>query len=96
MRMHHVPQILIAAALSAAQTLPSPPVSPVPVVNYEYDAQGNPTKTVAAPAVPGLNLQTTQTYDRLNRPIDQTDPRLGKTQFNRDFPLGPQEGQFGG
>jgi RHS repeat-associated protein len=90
MSMQHIPHLLIAAALvtstalSAAQTLPPPPVSPVPVVNYEYDAQGNPTKTVAAPAVPGLNLQTTQTYDRLDRPVDQTDPRLGKTQFKFD------------
>jgi YD repeat-containing protein len=82
--------LLIAAALvasttlTAAQTLPPPPVSPVPVVNYEYDAQGNPTKSVAAPAVPGLNLQTTTTYDRLDRPADSTDPRLGKTQLQHD------------
>jgi uncharacterized protein RhaS with RHS repeats len=25
-------------------------------VNYEYDAQGNPTRTIQAPTVPGLNL----------------------------------------
>lgn len=33
-----------------AQSLPAPPVSPAPVVNYEYDANGNPTKTIQAPA----------------------------------------------
>jgi hypothetical protein len=66
--------LLIAAALaslralSTAQTLPAPPVSPVPVVNFEYDAQGNPTKTTAAPGVPTLNLQTTTSYDRRKRP----------------------------
>jgi RHS repeat-associated protein len=84
--------LLITAALTLstvlsqaqAQTLPPPPVSPVPVVNFEYDAQGNPTRSVAAPSVPALNLQTTTTYDRLDRPVEQTDPRLGKTQLQRN------------
>jgi RHS repeat-associated protein len=82
--------LLIAAALaslralSTAQTLPAPPVSPVPVVNFEYDAQGNPTKTTAAPGVPTLNLQTTTSYDRLERPQDQTDPRQHKTQLQHN------------
>jgi RHS repeat-associated protein len=88
--MQHFQHALITVALAtsstlaSAQTLPPPPVSPVPVIHYEYDAQGNLTKTTAGPAVPGLNLQTTTTYDRLDRPKDQTDPRLGKTQFQHN------------
>ena len=35
--------LLVTQSIQAS--LPSPPVSPAPVVNYEYDAQGNPTKT---------------------------------------------------
>ena len=64
-----------------AQVLPAPPVSPAPVVNYEYDAQGNPTKTVQAPGVIGFGFTTSATYDKLNRAKDSTDPKAGKTQF---------------
>ena len=34
--------LLIPASL-LAQAQPAPPVSPAPIINYEYDAQGNPT-----------------------------------------------------
>lgn len=64
-----------------AQSLPAPPVSPAPVVNYEYDANGNPTKTIQAPGVAGFGLATTNTYDALNRLKDSTDAKSGKTQF---------------
>ena len=64
-----------------AQSLPAPPVSPAPVVNYEYDANGNPTKTIQAPGVAGFNFATTNTYDALNRLKDSTDAKTGKTQF---------------
>jgi RHS repeat-associated protein len=63
---------------------PVPPTSPLPIVNYEYDAKGNPTKTVAAPGVSGFNLTTLATYDSLSRLKDTTDPKLGKTQFQYD------------
>jgi RHS repeat-associated protein len=74
----------IGASTLQAQTLPSPPVSPAPVVNYEYDAVGNPTKTVVAPGVSGLGLSTVNTYDNLQRRKDTTDPKAGKTQFGYD------------
>jgi RHS repeat-associated protein len=61
--------------------LPSPPSSPAPVVNYEYDAQGNPTKTVQAPGVSGFDLTTQASYDTLNRTANTTDAKAGLTQF---------------
>ena len=82
-------QIAAAAAIytsvlasAQAQSLPAPPISPAPVVNYEYDAQGNPTKTVQAPGA--LNLATQASYDALSRPKDSTNPKAGKTQFGYD------------
>ncbi|MCM5681573.1 RHS repeat protein, partial [Schlegelella sp. S2-27] len=56
-----------------AQTLPPPPVSPAPVVHYEYDAEGNPTKQVQAPGVAGFGLTTSHSYDNLHRRKDTTD-----------------------
>jgi len=63
---------------------PMPPASTPPVVNYEYDAQGNPTKAIVAPGVSGFNLTTQASYDALSRIKDTTDPKLGKTQFLYD------------
>ncbi len=65
----------LTSVASQAQTLPSPPVSPTPVVKYEYDAVGNPTKTVVAPST--LGLTTSTTYDSLYRPKTSTDPKAG-------------------
>ena len=72
---------LFSATLASAQTLPVPPVSPAPVVNYEYDPQGNPTKTIQAPNVAGFDITTTHTYDTLNILIDSTNAKAGVTQF---------------
>ena len=74
---------LLSATLASAivQTLPAPPVSPAPVVNYEYDAQSNPTKTIQAPNVAGFDITTTHTYDTLNILIDSTNAKAGVTQF---------------
>ena len=69
---------------AANQTLPPVPVSPAPVVNYEYDAEGNSTQTVQAPGVSGFNFATQNTYDALNRLKDSTDAKAGKTQFAYD------------
>jgi len=63
---------------------PVPPTSTPPVVNYEYDAQGNPTKAIVAPGVSGFNLTTQASYDALSRIKDTTDPKLGKTQLQYD------------
>ncbi len=84
MNFKHHPHLIATAAWLAlatsphglvAQTLPTPPVSPTPVVNYEYDAVGNPTKTVVAPSA--LGLTTSTTYDSLYRPKTSTDPKAG-------------------
>lgn len=75
----------LLAPLAHAQTMPAtPPASPAPVVNYEYDAEGNMTKKVQAPGVTGFGFTTTGTYDSLNRLKDTTDAKLGKTQLSYD------------
>jgi RHS repeat-associated protein len=57
-------------------------VSPAVVINYEYDAQGNPTKTLQAPG--SMNLATSTRYDALNSAITITDAKLGLTQLAYD------------
>jgi RHS repeat-associated protein len=69
---------------SGGTALPSPPVSPAPVANYEYDAQGNPTKVIQAPGVSGFNFATQSSYDALSRRKDTTDAKSGVTQFGYD------------
>ena len=69
-------------APATAQTLPAPPASPAPVVTYEYDAVGNPTKVIQAPGT--LNLGTSATYDSLRRAKDATDAKNGITRFEYD------------
>ena len=76
---------LIAILLSTAplaQSLPPSPISPAPVVSYEYDAQGYRTRSVQAPG--SLDLATRNTYDALNRLKDSTDAKAGRTQFGYD------------
>jgi RHS repeat-associated protein len=80
---------LVATALLAAllahvhaQGLPPPPVSPTPVTEYEYDAEGNRTKITRGAGT--LNLVTKLSYDPLYRVKDSTDPKLGVTQFEHD------------
>jgi RHS repeat-associated protein len=74
--------LITSACLAAqAQTLPAPPVSPAPVTNYEYDAQGNPTKVIQAPGVAGFGFSTATSYDRLERVKDTTDAKAGITRF---------------
>lgn len=66
-----------------AQQLPAPPVSPVPVSKFEYDAEGNPTKSIVAPA--SLNLATKHDYDALGRRKSITDAKLGVVNFGYDL-----------
>ena len=68
--------------LPALAQLPPPPVSVAPVVKLEYDAHGNPTRTVIGPDAPGLNLSTSHSYDRLHRKQQTTDARLGVTRLD--------------
>jgi RHS repeat-associated protein len=74
--------VVAPATIAQAQSLPAPPVSAAPVVNYEYDAQGNPTRTVLAPG--SLDLQSRASYDSLDRVKDKTDARAGVTRFSHD------------
>ena len=75
---------VVLVKTNAVSALPSPPISPAPVVNYEYDAQGNPTKTIQAPAVAGYNYATQSSYDTLNRATTLTDARSKTTQIAYD------------
>lgn len=68
---------------SMAQQLPPPPSSPSPVWAYEYDAEGNRTKTTAAPA--SRNFVTTQEFDNLGRLKSITDAKQGVVVFNLDL-----------
>ena len=72
---------LLCAAPSSLAQLPPPPVSPAPVQNLEYDAKGNRTRLIQAPAVAGFNFSTTSTYDALDRAKDSTNAKLGVTRF---------------
>jgi RHS repeat-associated protein len=80
MRTHlSLPCAMLLLASAHAQTLPPPPASLAPIVKYEYDAVGNPKRTILAPAV--ANHTTTSTFDRLNRRQDITDAKTGVTKF---------------
>jgi YD repeat-containing protein len=77
----------LAGALALAQPVhaqPAPPVSPPPVVDYEYDAEGRPTKSTHAKGVPGFGLATTNAYDGLGRMKSSTDPTTARTEFGYD------------
>jgi RHS repeat-associated protein len=74
----------VAQTVTAAGVLPPAPIASAPIVNYEYDAQGNPTKTIQAPGVSGFGFESKASYDALYRVKDTTDPKLGKTQLQYD------------
>lgn len=69
---------------SHAATLPPPPVSPAPVTDYEYDANGNPTKVIKAKGVSGFGFATSNSYDPLDRVKSNTDARSGVTTLGYD------------
>ena len=75
----------IATALASmlVQAAP-PPTSPAPVVNYEYDANGNRTKTIQAKDAANFNFTTKNQYDALNRVTNSTNARSGVTKFGYD------------
>jgi YD repeat-containing protein len=60
---------------------PATPISPAPVVGYEYNANGKATRSILAPGVTGFNFATTNTYDSLDRVKDTTDARNGIAQL---------------
>ena len=69
-----------AFGLASVQAQPAPPASPAPVVTLEYDAQGNPRRTIIAPAV--ADIITSHDYDRLNRRFKTTDARGKATSID--------------
>jgi RHS repeat-associated protein len=73
-----------AQPLHAQTTLPAPPVSPRPVVDYEYDAMGRGTKATQAKGVAGFGLATSNAYDGLGRLKSSTDPAAARTEFGYD------------
>lgn len=75
--------LLLAGAMAAPCAL-AQPVSPTPVVQYEYDPGGHMTRVIVAPGVSGLSLATTMRRDRLARAIEVTDPALGRTAMGWD------------
>ncbi|WP_457336924.1 RHS repeat domain-containing protein [Rhizobacter sp. P5_C2] len=89
MTMRPLLRLLAAATLLTcfdveAQALPPPPVSPAPTTRSEYDPQGQLTLQTQAPGVPGFNLDTRFTYDRLYRLTDRRDPLQGRIGFTYD------------
>ena len=79
----------LIAAHSASAQLPPPPTSPAPAVRYEYDAQGNPRRSIQAPGLSGYNFSTLYTHDGLHRRRSITDARAGLTRLDysgRDEP----------
>jgi RHS repeat-associated protein len=72
---------LLSGTVDAVE-LPAPPVSPAPVIGYDYDSQENLSKVIQALGT--LNLTTQITYDVVGRSKDVIDPKLGKTQFSYD------------
>ncbi|MBW8848003.1 MAG: RHS repeat protein, partial [Burkholderiales bacterium] len=75
--------LAIFSMAAHGQTLPPPPVSPTPVTNYEYDAEGNPTKTVVAPSTRAYATQ--HAYDPLGRRTTTTDAKNGATRLGYDL-----------
>jgi RHS repeat-associated protein len=78
--------VLVTISLQApAQSLPAPPVSPAPVVQYDYDLEGHVIAVTQAPGVAGYGWSTVNTFDSLGRLKDSTDPTgTGKIVFGRD------------
>jgi RHS repeat-associated protein len=75
-----------SSASTSVQVLagPVPPSSVAPVASYEYDANGNPTKTTVAPGVSGFNFASSTAYDNLDRPKTSTDARNGLAKYAFD------------
>ncbi|MGM9482948.1 hypothetical protein ACS5PN_17275 [Roseateles sp. NT4] len=75
--------LAVLSGAAGAQTLPIPPVSPTPVANYEYDAEGNPTKRVVAPSTKAC--ATKDEYDALGRRKKSTNAKNGVTDLGYDL-----------
>ena len=79
-----LPLALLLSGASLAQTGPQFPGSPAPVVNQEFDADGNPTRSILAPGQAGFAFATSNSYDGLQRLRSSTDARGARTVFVYD------------
>lgn len=75
---------LLSSGDALGQTGPPLVLSPPPVVNQEFDAEGNPTRSTLAPGQAGYGFATSSSYDNLQRLRGSTDARGGNTQFGYD------------
>ena len=75
---------LLLSGAAMAQTGPLPTISPAPIINQEFDAEGNPTRSTLAPGQAGFGFATSSTYDSLQRQRSSTDARGGSTLFVYD------------
>lgn len=64
--------------------LPQPPISPIPVVDYQYDAEGNSTRTTIAPNHSSYNHRTTTIYNSINMPETMIDAMDSETRVTYD------------
>ncbi len=72
----------LALLPTANASPPPPPLSAAPVVRLEYDAEGNPRRTVVAPEAAGLGLATERVYDSLHRWREAIDAQQGRARFD--------------
>lgn len=72
----------LAPAWVAAQ--PAPPISPVPATRFEYDPNGNLTRSIKLTAGNGQGNATQHQYDARNRPHTSIDARGGVIRRNHD------------
>ncbi len=70
----------LSLSISPASHAQALPTSPAPVVQFEYDAQGNPTRVIQAPNV--LSFATRHSYDTLLRKRSTADARAGITRLD--------------
>ena len=76
--------LLCGTAAFAQPALPSPPSSPVPVLNFQYDAQGNLKTSTQVIGTGTAGFSTQGDYDRLNRLRAVIDAKSGLTTLDYD------------
>ena len=76
--------LLCGNAAFAQPSLPSPPTSPVPVLNFQYDPQGNLKTTTQVIGTGTSGFSTQGDYDRLNRLRAVIDANNGLTTLDYD------------
>jgi RHS repeat-associated protein len=67
---------------AGAAAQPQPPASPMPIVDHEYDAAGNPLRRIEARNSPGFGFTTRHEVDRLHRRRLSTDAGGGEVRWS--------------